>query len=65
LRALAYAFYRLGQMEDARKSAESAVKFATAPKDVELAKEFLAYLTEEPSRRAGKPQEGLKRRDEP
>ena len=52
-------------MEDARKSAESAVKFATAPKDVELAKEFLAYLTEEPSRRAGKPQEGLKRRDEP
>jgi Flp pilus assembly protein TadD len=64
-RALAYAFYRLGQMEDARKSAESAMKFATAPKDVELAKEFLAYLTEEPSRRAGKPEQGLKRRDAP
>jgi Flp pilus assembly protein TadD len=62
-RALAYAYYRLGQMEDARKNAESAVKFATAPKDVALAKEFLAYLTQEPSKREAKPLDGLKRRD--
>jgi len=54
-RALAYAFYRLGQMEEARKNAESAVKFATEPKDLELAKEFQAYLAQEPSKRAAKP----------
>ena len=54
-RALAYAYYRLGQMEDARKNAESAVKFAKEPKDSELAKEFLAYLAQEPSKRAAKP----------
>jgi tetratricopeptide (TPR) repeat protein len=59
-RALAYAYYRLGQMEEARKNAERAVKFATEPKDVELAKEFLAYLTQE-----HKPLDGLKRRDAP
>jgi Flp pilus assembly protein TadD len=61
-RALAYAYYRLGQIEDARKNAESAVKYATEPKDMELAKEFVAYLAQEPSKRAGKA-DGLKRRD--
>jgi tetratricopeptide (TPR) repeat protein len=45
-RALSYALYRLGQPEEARKHAESAVKFAVEPKDLALAKEFLAYLTE-------------------
>jgi Flp pilus assembly protein TadD len=64
-RALSYAFYRLGQMDDARKNAESAAKFATEPKDVELAKEFQAYLAQEPSKRAAKPLDGLKRRDAP
>ena len=52
-------------MKDARKSAESAVKFANEPKDVALAKEFLAYLAEEPSKRADKPLNGLKWRDGP
>jgi tetratricopeptide (TPR) repeat protein len=64
-RALAYAYYRLGRMEEARKNAERAVKFATEPKDVELAKEFLGYLAQEPSKREAKPQDGLKRRDAP
>lgn len=64
-RALSYAFYRLGQMDDARKNAESAAKFATEPKDVELAKEFQAYLAQEPSKPAVKPLDGLKRRDVP
>jgi tetratricopeptide (TPR) repeat protein len=45
-RALAYAYYRLGQMEEARKNAENALKFASEPSHVELAKEFLAYLRE-------------------
>ena len=43
-RALSYALYRLGQTEEARKHAESAVKFAVEPNDLALAKEFLAYL---------------------
>ncbi len=64
-RALAYAYYRLGEMEEARKNAERAVKFATEPKDVELAKEFVEYLAQEPSKREVKPQDGLKRRDAP
>jgi hypothetical protein len=55
----------LGQLEEARKNAESAVKFAVEPKDVELAKEFLAYLKQEPSKGAAKTLGGLKRRDDP
>jgi tetratricopeptide (TPR) repeat protein len=64
-RALAYAYYRLGQMEDARKNAESAVKFAVEPKDLALAKEFVEYLAQEPSKGAGKTVDGLKRRGAP
>jgi tetratricopeptide (TPR) repeat protein len=64
-RALAYAFYRLGQIEEARKNAESAVKFATEPKDAALAKEFVAYLMQEPSKREAKPQDAPKRREIP
>jgi tetratricopeptide (TPR) repeat protein len=51
-RTLAYALYKLGQPEEAKKNAESALKFATDPKDIERTKEFLAYLTQEPSKQA-------------
>ena len=49
-RTLAYAYYRLGRAEDAKKYAESAVKSATDPRDVDLAKELLAYVTGEPAK---------------
>ncbi len=49
-RTLAYAYYRLGRPEEAKKYAESAVKVATEPKDVNLAKELLAYVTRDPSK---------------
>ena len=54
-RTLAFAFYKLGQPEEAKKNAESALKFATEPKDIERAKEFLAFLTQAPSKQAAPP----------
>jgi len=52
-RALAYANYRLGRREEAAKHAESAVKHAVEPEDVRLAKELLAYVTQDPTRTPG------------
>jgi Flp pilus assembly protein TadD len=49
-RTLAYAYYRLGRLEDAKKYAERAVKSATEPQDVDLAKELLAYVMGEPAK---------------
>jgi len=50
-RALAYASYRLGSREEAAKHAESALKYAVEPEDVRVAKELLAYVTQDPSAR--------------
>ncbi len=47
-RTIAYAYHRLGKRDEAKKNAESAVKVAVAPKDVELAKELLAYVMKDP-----------------
>jgi Flp pilus assembly protein TadD len=52
-RTLAYAYYRLGRPEEAKKNAESALKVATEPEDVDLAKELLAYVTQSPSKLEG------------
>jgi Flp pilus assembly protein TadD len=49
-RTLAYAYYRLGRLDEAKKNAESAVKIAVEPSDVDLAKELLAYVTRDPEK---------------
>src|SRR6266566_1216792 len=60
-RTLAYAYYRLGKRDEARQNAENAVKIATEPRDVALAKELLVYVTQDPSNEDGRPH--LVRRD--
>lgn len=49
---LAWALYKLGQQDEAKKNAERALKFAADPKDIERVQEFLAYLAHEPSKQA-------------
>jgi tetratricopeptide (TPR) repeat protein len=48
-RALAYAYYRLGKPEEAKKNAQSALKYSTDPDDVEMARKLLTYGTQEPA----------------
>ena len=49
-RALAYANYRMGRVEQARKDAQSALKYAKEPDDVKVAKELVAYVNQDPAR---------------
>jgi tetratricopeptide (TPR) repeat protein len=49
-RALAYSNYRLGRQEQAKRNAESALKYAKEPDDVKLATELLAYVSQDHSK---------------
>jgi tetratricopeptide (TPR) repeat protein len=48
-RALAFAYYELHKPEEAKKNAESALKYSSESKDVDQAKQLLAYVTQAPS----------------
>jgi Flp pilus assembly protein TadD len=68
-RAMAFAYFRLGKRDEAKKNAESAVKYSSDPEDLRQAQKILAYVNEaaegEPQHRQPPPgeQPRLKRRD--